>query len=61
MMKVSLRNSANVLQKHLYDSSVATCAYLGFNGNAKKIKIKHWNETYVVNFKAKGNDMYHLI
>jgi hypothetical protein len=32
--------------KNLYDSSVATCAfYPGFNGKAKKIKIKHGNET----------------
>ena len=58
---VTLHNVANALQKHVYDSRVATRAfYLGFNGKAKKIKIKHWNETYVVTFKAKGNDMYHL-
>jgi hypothetical protein len=58
---VTLRNFANAHQKHQYDSSVATCAFnLGFNGKVKKIKIKHWNETYVVTSKAKGNDMYHL-
>jgi hypothetical protein len=32
--------------KSLHDSSVETCAfYPGFNGKAKKIDIKHGNET----------------